>query len=243
MKNKTFNELFSRNSKKLFAAFSIGLMGFASVIGASESPVTLANPLQGTDSAHEFSHGNEYPAIALPFPMNTWAPYTEPQSDSFYYHYNQNKIRGIRQTHQPSPWIGDYATFSLMPVSGKLVVMENDRASVFKHSNEIAQPSYYKVHLDTWNATAEVTPTERAARFRFTFEQPADSYVVLDVFESKTLCSVEIIPSENKVVGIARNNRGGVPDGFGNYFVIQFDRPFSASGVWSNKAVQPGVAK
>src|SRR5581483_10334904 len=119
---------------------------------AAEEPVTLANPLQGTDSSPSFSHGNEYPAICLPFPMNTWAPYTQPERDSFYYRYDQTRIRGIRQTHQPSPWIADYAAFSLMPVSGKLAVNEKDRASDFSHANEFAQPNYYRVQLDTWNA-------------------------------------------------------------------------------------------
>ena len=209
----------------------------------SSSLVLLANPLQGTDSQRGFSHGNEYPAIALPFPMNVWAPYTEPQNDSFYYQYRHHTFYGIRQTHQPSPWIGDYANFSLMPVSGKLAVTEDARASTFSHKNEIAQPSYYQVHLDTWDATAEVTPTLRAARFRFTFEGPADSYVVLDVFASEKPSSVEIIPSENKIIGVCRNNRGGVPDNFGNYFVIQFDQPFSAYGVWSDNKSQTGVTK
>lgn len=214
-----------------------------SAAAGDASLVTLANPMQGTDSQRSFSHGNEYPAIALPFPMNTWAPYTQPEKDSFYYAYSQNKIRGIRQTHQPSPWIGDYANFSFMPVSGKLALTENDRASVFRHADEVAQPSYYRVHLDTWDATAEVTPTLRAARFRFTFEKAGDDYVVLDVFESDKPVSVEIIPGENKIIGVARNNHGGVPDNFGNYFVIQFDQPFSAYGVWSGKKSQPGVAK
>src|ERR1700749_5124563 len=112
---------------------------------AESGPVALVNPLMGTDSARSFSHGNQYPAIALPFPMSTWAPYTQPEKDSFFYQYNQNRIRGIRETHQPSPWIADYGTFSLMPVSGRLAVNEEDRASVFQHAQEIAQPSYYKV--------------------------------------------------------------------------------------------------
>ena len=58
---------------------------------AEVDPVTLANPLQGTDSNWGFSHGNTYPAIALPFPMHTWAPYTQPQNDSFYYQYRQHE--------------------------------------------------------------------------------------------------------------------------------------------------------
>ncbi|MGH7969863.1 MAG: glycoside hydrolase domain-containing protein, partial [Limisphaerales bacterium] len=206
-----------------------------------ESPVTLANPMQGTDSTFAFSHGNEYPAIALPFPMNTWAPYTQPVRDSFYYQYRQTKIRGIRQTHQPSPWIGDYAAFSLMPVSGKLAVTDNDRASTFEHESEIARPSYYRVHLDTWNANAEVTPTERGARFRFTFESNEDAYVVLDAFPGGS--SVEVIPAERKIAGISRYNHGGVPAGFANYFVIVFDQPFSAQGVWSPDGIKSGETK
>ena len=100
----------------------LSLLGVAAVRAAAPAPVALVNPLQGTDSNSGYSHGNEYPAIALPFPMNTWAPYTQPvQRFLLLPLQRQAKIRGIRQTHQPSPWIGDYAAFSLMPVSGKLV--------------------------------------------------------------------------------------------------------------------------
>jgi len=169
------------------------------MVATATSPselVHLANPLQGTDSVREFSHGNTYPAISLPFPMNKWAPYTQPAKDPFFYQYRQNKLRGIRQTHQPSPWIGDYANFSLMPVFGKLAVTEDDRASEFRHETEIARPSYYSVRLDTWKAKMEVTPTERAAGFRFTFEEAGDGYVVLDAFDKGS--EVEIIPAEKK---------------------------------------------
>jgi predicted alpha-1,2-mannosidase len=229
--------------KRLAALFVPLLFGTISVLADEPWPVMLANPLQGTDTRDGFSHGATHPAIALPFPMNTWAPYTEPQNNSFFYQYRHNHILGIRQSHEPSVWIQDHATFSLMPVSGKLVVTESDRASVFRHEAEVAQPSYYKVHLDTWNATAEVTPTERAARFRFTFEKPDDAYVVLDVFKSGKAVSVEVIPSENKIIGVARNNSGAVPDNYGNYFVITFDRPFTTNGVWSDDQIQPGVTK
>jgi len=200
------------------------------------TPAQLANPLQGTDTVDGFSHGGTYPAIALPFPMNTWAPYTQPQKNSFYYQYRKNTFRGIRQTHQPSVWIPEYAAFSLMPVSGKLVFSDEDRASTFSHANEIAQPGYYKARLDTWDATIEVTPTERCAVFRFTFDKPRDAYVILDLFkcDEKKPSIVEIVPGENKIIGVARNNLGATPGNFGNYFVIVFDQPFVAGGVWNN---------
>ena len=227
------------NMKTLKALCVLCSLSASLALAAEVEPVTLVNPLMGTDSSRSFSHGNQYPAIALPFPMNTWAPYTQPEKDSFFYQYDQNKLRGIRETHQPSPWIADYGSFSLMPVSGKLVVNEEDRASVFEHDKEIAQPSYYKVHLDTWNATAEVTPTERCARFRFTFENAGDSYVVLDAFPGGS--TVEIVASENKIIGTTRYNHGGVPNNFSNYFVIVFDQPFTESGVWSPGSVQPNA--
>jgi len=220
---------------------ALSSLGVFSAAAAETGLVNLANPLQGTDSTGGFSHGNTFPAIALPFPMNAWAPYTQPAKDSFYYQYRQDKIRGIRQTHQPSPWIADYANFSLMPVSGKLAVKEDDRASTFSHERETANPGYYSVHLDTWNATAEVTPTERAASFRFTFEQAGDSYVVLDAFANNS--EVEIIPAGNKIVGICRNNNGGVPANFANHFVIVFDRPFAAYGTWTPDKVNEGQTK
>ena len=206
------------------------------------SAVTLANPLMGTDSTVGFSHGNVYPAIGLPFPMNTWAPYTELQRDSFFYQYAHHKLRGIRQTHQPSPWIGDYAMFSLMPVSGNLVVNDEDRASVFAHANEITKPSYYSVYLDTWKVKAEVTPTERAARLRFTFDAPGNSYIILDEFDKGA--SVKIIPSENKITGFVRYHCGDVPDiSSSNYFVIVFDNPFETNGVWSGNDIQAGFTE
>lgn len=212
----------------------------AAAAAGKSSLVALVNPLMGTDSAHSFSHGNEYPAIALPFPMNTWAPYTEPQRESFFYQYASHKIRGIRQTHQPSPWIGDYAMFSLMPVSGTLVVNDQDRASDFRHDQEIAQPSYYSVYLDTWKAKAEVTPTERCARFRFTFDAPGNSYVIFDGFDQGV--SIQMIPAENKIIGAVRYHCGQVPDIYSsNYFVIVFDRPLMTNGVWSANGIQPGV--
>lgn len=228
------------------ALLASGLLWLPSA-AAEPTLVELVNPLQGTDHPNNFSHGNAYPAIALPFPMNAWAPYTEPAANGLFYHYRHDQIRGLRQTHEPSRWIGDYANFALMPVTGKLVVTENQRASTFRHAAEVAQPGYYKVHLDTWNATAEVTPTERAARLRFTFETPADAYVVLELFGAKRISSLQIIPAENKIIGITRNDngRGGldVPENFSNYFVIVFDRPFAASGVWSGDAIQPGVTE
>lgn len=60
---------------KALRAFLATLCLSATTAMAAEAValVRLANPLQGTDSTGGFSHGNTFPAIALPFPMNVWA--------------------------------------------------------------------------------------------------------------------------------------------------------------------------
>ena len=73
--------------------------------------VNFVNPLMGTDSDFNLSNGNTYPAIATPWGMNFWTPMTSKMGDGWTYKYRENKIRGIKQTHQPSPWINDYAAF------------------------------------------------------------------------------------------------------------------------------------
>jgi predicted alpha-1,2-mannosidase len=195
-----------------------------------KSPADMVNSLMGTDSEYKLSNGNTYPAIALPWGMNFWTPQTRNMGNGWCYAYSDNKIMGIKQTHQPSPWINDYAAFSLMPITGKLKVSENERASWFSHKAEVAKPYYYSVYLADYDVTAEVTPTERAAMFRFTFPENDSSYILIDGFNKGSM--VKIIPSERKVIGYCRNNHGGVPDNFHNYFVALFDHDFASVNTW-----------
>jgi predicted alpha-1,2-mannosidase len=193
-------------------------------------PVELVNPLMGTDSEYKLSNGNTYPAIALPWGMNFWTPQTRNMGNGWSYAYDDYKIMGIKQTHQPSPWINDYAAFSLMPLTGKIRISENERASWFSHKAEVVKPYYYSVYLADYDVTAEVTPTERAAIFRLTFPESDSSYILLDGFNKGSM--VKIIPSERKVIGYCRNNHGGIPANFHNYFVAVFDRDFTSTHTW-----------
>ena len=193
------------------------------------------SPLVGTQSSFELSTGNTYPAISRPWGMNFWTPQTGKMGDGWQYVYTANKIRGFKQTHQPSPWINDYGQFSIMPVTGKPEFEEDKRASWFSHKAEIAKPYYYKVYLAEHDVVTEMVPTERAVMFRFTFPEN-DSYVVVDAFDRGS--SVKVIPGENKIVGYTTRNSGGVPANFKNYFVIEFDKPFTYEATFSND-VQP----
>ncbi len=195
--------------------------------------VNYVNPLMGTDSKFSLSNGNTYPAIATPWAMNFWTPMTAPIGDGWTYKYNDDQIRGIKQTHQPSPWLNDYGAFSLMAVTGEMKFNQDDRASWYSHKAEQASPDYYSVYLASYDVTAEVTPTERAAQFRFTFPDTDDAYIILDAFDKGSM--VKIIPQERKIIGYARNNHGGVPDNFHNYFVAEFDKDFEISRTWTDE--------
>ncbi len=190
------------------------------------------NPLMGTDSDFSLSNGNTYPAIATPWGMNFWTPMTSKMGDGWTYKYDEKTIRGIKQTHQPSPWINDYAAFSLMAVTGDLKYKEEERASHFSHKAETVKPDYYSVYLADYDVVAEVTPTERAAHFRFTFPETDKAYIMLDAFFKGSM--VKILPEQRKIIGYCRNNSGGVPENFHNYFVAEFDKDFELTNTWGD---------
>ena len=190
-----------------------------------QTPIDYVSTLVGTQSKHSLSTGNTYPAIALPWGMNFWTPQTGKMGDGWAYTYDADKIRGFKQTHQPSPWMNDYGQFSIMPMTGKPVFNEDERASWFSHKTETAKPHYYKVYLADYDVVTEISPTERAAMFRFTFPQNEKSFVAIDAFDRGSY--VTVIPEENKIIGYTTRNTGGVPENFRNYFVIFFDKPFN----------------
>ena len=216
----------------LLHLFTISLVkGQENIDTSNKNYTAFVNTLMGTDSEFRLSTGNTYPAIALPWGMNFWTPQTKEMGNGWVYGYDDNKIRGFKQTHQPSPWINDYGQFSIFPLTGDLKITGEDRASWFSHKSETAKPHYYKVYLADYDVTTEITPTERAAMFRFTFPENEKSYVIVDAFDRGSY--VKIIPAENKIIGYTTRNSGGVPDNFKNYFVIVFDKPFEKADVWS----------
>lgn len=187
--------------------------------------VDYASPLVGTASSYELSAGNTYPVIAMPWGMNFWTPQTGKMGDGWVYRYTDHKIRGFKQTHQPSPWINDYGQFSLMPMTGRAVFDEDKRASWFSHKAETVAPYYYKVYLADYDVTTEIAPTERAAMFRITYPDTDSAFVVIDAFDKESYVRVE--PEAHRIVGYTTRNSGGVPKNFRNYFVVEFISGFS----------------
>ena len=189
-----------------------------------------------TQSDFTLSTGNTYPAIALPWGMNFWTPQTGKNGDGWAYTYDAHHIRGFKQTHQPSPWINDYAAFSLMPVRDASKPQEKERESIFSHLSEVAKPYYYSVYLADHDIKTEITPTERAAIMRFTFPDSETSGVVIDAYAGGSY--VKVLDDKRTVVGYCTNNHGGVEGDFKNWFTVLFDKDIVSFDIYNGEALE-----
>ena len=210
--------------------FLIFLLGVSLLVSCSlqveretaMQPVDAVNPLMGTASTFEFSHGNTYPAVAIPWGLHAWSPQTGENGSGWMYTYADTLLRGFRQTHQPSPWINDYGTFSIMPLLGEPKTDSRERGVPFKHSNEQATPYCYRVKMDN-GVTVALAPAYLGALLEITWPDTEGQYLVVDAYDRSG--TVEVDCEEGFVRGISRYNNGGVPDNFANYFLVKFDQP------------------
>ena len=226
--------------KKIFMGAALCLLASLQAVAGStkKEVVDYVNPLVGTESKFELSTGNTYPAIAMPWGMNFWMPQTGKMGNGWAYVYWHDKIRGFKQTHQPSPWINDYGQFSIMPETGEPVFDEEKRASWFSHKAEVAKPYYYRAYLADYDVVAEMAPTERACAMRFTFPETDKANIVVDAFDRGS--HVQVIPEKRMIVGYTTRNSGGVPDNFKNYFVLVFDKPFTYKATVASGNISEG---
>lgn len=195
------------------------------------------NPLMGTQSTYEFSHGNTYPAVAVPWGLNFWSPQTGENRSGWLYSYNDSIIRGFKQTHQPSPWINDYAVFSVMPLSGELKLSHKERGVSFTHQNEEARPYCYSVKMDN-GVEVSLAPTRTSSVMEVSYPSLQGQYFIIDAQHGG--CRVDIDQMGRKVTGYVKNHNGGVPANFTNYYVMEFSHPIAEKGVMINDSIFAG---
>ncbi|HEY1207695.1 MAG: GH92 family glycosyl hydrolase [Bryobacteraceae bacterium] len=211
-------------------AFVPLLAALGTAAAAGPSLADLPDPLVGTDSSFELSHGNTYPAVFVPFGMIGWTAQTG--EGGWPYQYSKNTIQGFLATHRPSAWMSDYGPFSFMPVTGELKVLPQERAARFSHQDEDARAYRYRVLLED-GIRVEMAPARRGGMLRFTFPRAENAFIVLDPGEGGW---VEIHPENNMIMGANSSIRGHFPPNFLQYFVAVFDRNFSRFGLSNGRA-------
>lgn len=236
--------------------YFIFILPFSSICFAQKSPVQYVNPYIGsapaaTESARRHSEGASElrgqiaPVIGRPHGMTTWTPQTRSTETKCVapYYFNDPKINGFRASH----WLNgscvqDYGSLAVMPLSGKLVVSAEERASGFTHDRETVTPAYYSVELLDSKIKAELTATQRAGFLRFHFRRNEAAFLVIQPNSDEGEGYVELFPERNEVVvynPVHRIYQGaGQPAGFSGFYVLQFEKPFKSYGTFKSNTVQ-----
>ena len=214
----------------------VGLMALCGVTGARaqsqnlgpipavSEPLSLVKVTQGTDSIREFSHGNVYPLVSAPFGMTDWSVQNVGDiGERFFFQARSNSFVGIRATHQPSPWAGDYGHFLISPQTGPLALDAAARASDYDPAATVMRPDYLRIHLKKYNITAELTSSERAAVWRVQFDG-ADKIGRL-VFELPGDAQLQM--KGNRIWGYTKYHGGAAAGDFHCYFEGVLDRPIT----------------
>ena len=227
------------------AAWILGALFTVAIVAAlfllqPDAPQVLiesVDPLIGSDSSYEFSHGNTFPAAALPFGMVHWTPQTG--TGGWLYQYSARSIQGFRASHRPSAWMDDWGSFVVMPLVGEVRTDPVKRALPFSHSREVAGPAHYQVELGEGGSpiTVDVVPTTRGGLLRFAFKSGEEPAIMLEVQPGPGV--VEVHPEKRMIVGHSAYGGRSEPPDFANHFVAVFDRSFASHGVWSGEGA-PG---
>ncbi|GAA3880165.1 GH92 family glycosyl hydrolase [Saccharothrix violaceirubra] len=188
---------------------------------------------RGTNSGSSFSRGNTFPATAVPHGFNFWTPTTNAGSIDWIYEYarrnddaNLPRVEAFTASHEPSPWMGDRQTFQVMPVAGTPTADRAGRALPFRHSAEEARAHYYGVTFENGMRT-EITPTDHAAVFRFTFTGDTGN-LVFDNVDNRGGLTLD--PATGVVTGFS-DVRSGLSAGATRLFVYGVvSRPVASSG-------------
>ncbi|MEN6459684.1 MAG: GH92 family glycosyl hydrolase [Thermoguttaceae bacterium] len=195
------------------------------------------NILQGTDSTPDFSYGNTLPLVGTPWAMTDWTPQTCTDENAWFFRYPVHKILGFRATHQPSPWMGDYGNFVIMPETGPLVVGAEERAADYDINASVYRPDYLRIKLPRYGVTVELTASERCGVFRFTFEKANSGRLLIDPAGPS---SVEFVG--RRFQGFSKAHANPAPANYATYFVGTLDRDIRRHGTFTDapKKMQRG---
>jgi len=183
----------------------------------------------GTLNKPEFSNGNTLPYTGTPFGMNYFILQNQTGSN---WHFDPNYpiFQGIRLTHQPSPWMGDFSSLLITPVTGEQIKPELElNQTSYKMDQAIFQPHYFKADLLRYRLQVELVPTRRGGRINLKNYSEKKMGLVLH-----TDREVEYtIDDNNRLIGKLQypvNDNKSILD---YYFIFDFDQPSIKNTVYS----------
>lgn len=146
----------------------------------------------GTASKHAFSRGNTLPYTGVPFGMNYFVPQTSDQEGSWFFDPHLPIFQGIRLTHQPSPWIGDYSWLLLTPITGQI---SGDtlfhRQSSYNFERAIFNPHFLKIFSERYQIETQLSPTCYGASIQLRQTQGKELSLYLHATDELTVEQVD----------------------------------------------------
>lgn len=199
--------------------------------------------------------GHVYPGATVPFGMVQLSPDTDTipyEMNGKYnpdvykycagYQYSDKTICGFSHTHFSGTGHSDLGDFLIMPTTGQLHLNpgtadhpETGYRSTFSHDNETAAADYYKVKLDKYNITAELTATNRVGFHQYTFAEATDqAHIILDLmagiynYANKNVWTFVRVENDTLITGYRQTN--GWARTRIEYFAMSFSKPFYQYG-------------
>ena len=165
--------------------------------------ISYVNPFIGTGG-----HGHTYPGATMPFGMLQLSPDTrlDGWDGCSGYHYSDNEIYGFSHTHLSGTGVSDYGDILLMPTNKQVFNNGADGKegykSKFSHTNEVAEPGFYKVHLEDTNIDVELTVSKRSGMHKYNFPTADNQFVILDLLHRDKVLAAKITKiSDTEIVG------------------------------------------
>jgi predicted alpha-1,2-mannosidase len=223
-----------------FYCLVVAFMCVVPVSGFAQDALQWVDPYIGTASG-PIGYGGTMPFVTPPFGMTNWTPQTRQNRLSVAsYNYDDPTISGFIGTHQPAIWMGDYGYVTIVPEIDSLKITPEERKLPFSHKDESAHPDYYAVKLDAGASRAiraEMTATARCAYMRFTFPANSSSIVMVEASRPGVAGFAKIDAARHEIYGYnpARTDSNLGPfklPNFKGYFVVQFRKAFTSSGVY-----------
>ena len=226
----------------LIPAFSFGQ-------NKKESLTQFVQPIIGTQRM-----GHTYPGATAPFGMVQLSPETDTvsyEANGKYnpdvykycagYQYDDKTIVGFSHTHFSGTGHADLGDFLIMPTTGELKLNPGTSAiphsgfrSAFSHNNETAAADYYKVKLDDYDITAELTATNRVGFHQYTFPASNQAHIILDLmsgiynYDDKNVWTFIRVENDSLVTGYRQTT--GWARTRTLYFAMAFSKSFFQYG-------------
>ena len=185
--------------------------------------IEFVNIKQGTQSSRRFSRGNTLPLVCLPNALHMFAPQTDTTRGPWYYHPNDRSFEGVRLTHQPSPWTGDYSYLCFLPETDKLVVDPKLRWSGFRTENTVLKPNLMEYDLLRYKTKLRLSPTQSGAIMSIDASR-SDKKPLFAVIPSNFQTDIQVDKEHGMVYGYTCSyTEAPHKEDFKIYFVLSFD--------------------